>query len=691
MAKHLLRRHRSNRALAPILIVIVISLCLTLILGVLALYRQLSAEPEVPVQPEPIQTQPTVPPGVVSADGQSDSLLCLERYTVSLEQAAPEEIVATFAEESLDGAALQIQYLNAIRTYQLGGHPENPDYTQPLELQPCPLGDGTLSWQHYFLSRAITAWQTEVLLLQAAQEPRPITEEAFKPNETDDLHGKYVASDLPVNGFLYQDQPCYTPNSMHQEYLNGLEEQLDTLAREQGYASLADCTESAFGVGVEAQDLVDAAIRYNTAYMLLTEESYDVTATEDEVAAYLRSHADELPGEDQRTVTLRHLLLIPQGAKIAADGTVVADEKSWDSCKEQAESILQSWSWDYLNTLGKEANFARLANKESQDGGSKVTGGLYQNIRPGQLIEPLDDWCFDPKRKSEDVTVLRSQVGYHIVFFCGSQSAAETAARQAVIEEKQLERWAPQSQKQELLVDYSAVKLWVDPSQVFLAPVDVLYPDLAHQRFPEVMTYFQQDYMYSPYGGSYVGRGGCGITTFAMLCTYMNDAIQTPAMLAAKYPSYHDASGTRGELFLYCPAEMGFFLEKNTSNLEEAIEALKKGQIVISLQHGGHFTAGGHYLLVQNYYPESDTFQIRDSNIYNYGKLSGHKVDYFTRENLLSGGAMFYIMEKKITNIPACSRCGDGSAPEKLLNEDYLCSKCTAALSRRNVFLELMG
>ena len=59
--------------------------------------------------------------------------------------------------------------------------------------------------------------------------------------------------------------------------------------------------------------------------------------------------------------------------------------------------------------------------------------------------------------------------------------------------------------------------------------------------------------------------------------------------------------------------------------------------------------------------------------------------------NILSGGAIFYIMEKKIATIPACCRCGDGSAPEALLNEDYLCPKCAAALSRRNTFLALMN
>ena len=188
-----------------------------------------------------------------------------------------------------------------------------------------------------------------------------------------------------------------------------------------------------------------------------------------------------------------------------------------------------------------------------------------------------------------------------------------------------------------------------------------------------------------------MGRGGCGITTMAMLATYMTDTIYTPAMLAERYPEYHDASGTRGELFRYVPAELGFFLEDTTAQIGEVIAALKNGQRVVSLQHLGHFTSGGHYLLLQQYYEESDTFQVRDSNIYNYGRLSGHKVDYFTRADILSGSATFYIMQNKITRIPACCRCGSQEQPEKLLQQDYLCPKCAAALSRRNSFLALMG
>ena len=670
-------------------------LVLAVVLAVLVV-RRANTPPAIEEIDVPLSTVPaaTWPEPIVTADGRSSSLLCLDSYTIPLSAAGTvtSQVVATCGEERLTNDALQIYYVNAISTYRLAGSTPAPDFSQPLDRQLCPLGEGNLTWQHYFLQQAIHAWQMEILLLQATQEPRIIQEEAYKPNETDDLHGKYVAADLPVNDFLYQDQPCYKPNSMHQAYLDGLEEQLEQLVREQGYQDLADYAETVFGPTVSAQELVDAAVRCNTAYMLFTEESYETSVTEEEIDQYLNDHGKTLSDAGEDTVDVCHILLIPEGAKVSADGTVKATESQWASCEKLAKDLLQGWKTDlYTSISGKRSSFTRLANLYSQDAGTRLSGGVYHSIQPGQLIEPLDEWCFDKARQPEDTAVIRSEVGYHVVFFCSRNDANRTAAREILTTDKQLERWQKAREENAVKVNFGAIQLWADCTQETVSPVDVLYPDVAHERFPEVMTYFQQDYMYSSYGGSTVGRGGCGITTMGMLATYMTDTILSPHMLATRYPNYHDANGTRGELFIYVPAELGFFLEKTTNQIDEAIAALENGQMVISLQHKGHFTSGGHFLLLQQYYEENDTFQVRDSNIYNYGRLSGHKVDYFTRENVLSGGAMFYIMQNKITRIGACSRCGDGSAPEAMLEEDYLCEKCIAALSRRNTFLALMS
>lgn len=641
------------------------------------------------------QDAPDRPTAPVIPDGVPGSVLCRESYTVSADEAgtAAGKTVASLGSEKLTNEALQVYYLNAIRAYQAGGSEIQPDYTTPLDMQLCPLEDGTLSWQHYFLQKAVRDWQTLQLLRSAAQEPRPITEEAYKPNETDDLHGKYVAAELPVNDFLYQDLPCYTPNKMHQAYLDGLEAQLETLAEGQGYDGLEDYVSRVFGGQVSADTVVQAAMDYNFGYMYFTEESYDVTVSQEEIDAYQKKHRSELPTEGY-TVDIRHVLLIPDGARVSRNGTVSAKRAQWELCRVNAEQLLSGWRGNFLTTWDAEANFARLANENSMDAGSSLDGGSYRGIRPGQLIEALDEWCFDPERQAGDTAIIRSPLGYHIVYFSARHSDAATAAEKALVKEQLLAQVEQRRSEKTFRVNYNNAALWADTAAPSVSPVDTLYPDIAHERFPEAIVYFQQDYMFSPYGGSYVGRGGCGITTMAMLATYMTDTILTPHMLSQRYGKYHDANGTMGELFRYTPAEMGFYLDRISANIDDMIEALENGQRVVSLQHKGRFTSGGHYLLLQQYYEEDDTFQVRDSNIYNYARLEGHKIDKFTRSDLLSGSATAYIMQKKITRIPACTRCGDTfdqTAPERLFNEAYLCHKCTAALTRRAAFLELMA
>ena len=684
---------RSDHSILGTLLLCALTIVLALSLVLAVLYRmEYPKQAKAELSPLPTLPETVWPESVVVPDGRADSLLCLDNYSAPRESAktGSSVVVATLGASELTGDMLQIYYLNAIRSYFLAQEEPRPELSKPLEQQLCPLGDGKLSWQHYFLQKAIDSWQTETLLLQAAQEPRPIQEEAYKPNETDDLHGKYVAADLPVNDFLYADKDCYTPNSMHQAYLDGLQEQLEQLARQQGFKDLEDYAETT--LGLSAKTLVEAARQYNTAYMFFTEESYDIQVTDKEIDDDLSSpQAKKLTSSPSDTVSIRHILLIPAGASVSEDGTVKAGKAKWTSCERQAQEILQDWKQNYLATvMGKEAYFAQKASQLSADEGSRSNGGLYENLQPGQLIDVLDKWCFDESRKEGDAAVIRSKVGYHVVYFRSRNNTLREEARQELTRQKLREYILKRKEKTALKVNYNLIQLWADCREETALPVDVLYPDIAHERFPEAMVYFQQDYMYSPYGGSYVGRGGCGITTMAMLATYMTDTIYTPDMLARRYPEYHDASGTRGELFRYVPAELGFYLEDITSKIDDVIAALKEGKRVVSLQHLGHFTRGGHYLLLQQYYEENDTFQVRDSNIYNYQRLDGHRVDYFTRADILSGAATFYIMQEKIVNIPACCRCGDGRQPEKLLQEDYLCPKCEKALLRRNTFLTLM-
>lgn len=621
--------------------------------------------------------EPTVSPEapVVTPTGDKRLVTCKASYTVSPGTGNPDAVVATAGSRKLTAGTLQILYLSQIRDFQAARQEVSPDFDRPLDCQPCPLEEG-LSWQHYFLKAAVLGWQAQQAALEQAQQPRIITEEGFKPDDTDNLHEKNIAPELPVNHFLYQDLDCFTPNRLHQAYLDSLEQTLDTLAAQAGYESLAAMAQA---LGVDAQDYLRCAQDYNTAYMLFTEESYDWDTSE---------LSDSQDGE--AVVDIRHILLIPQGAAVDESGKVTATEEQWSQTERRAQEILDEWKSGCVRR-DADTEFARVANLYSQDEGTRLDGGRYAKLRRGALMEPLDSWCFDSDRQVGDTTTLRSDYGCHIVYL--AQKSGVTDAREALAS-KALESWRTWLQAVPLTPDYSAMELWVDPAGQSVSLTDTLYPDIAHERFPDAIVYLQQDYHHYPFGDRGIGLSGCGITAFAMLATYMTDTIQSPAMMSDRFTGeYFDYSShsTDGSIFRYGPTEMGFYLDRISYDINDVVAALENGQVAISLQYKGHFTSKGHYLLLTRYYPEDDTIQLRDSNIYNYNHLKGHQVDRFSRGIVADAGMMYYIMQPKITAIPACERCGTGqTVPSALLTQDYTCDKCVAALARRNSFLSLL-
>ena len=82
------------------------------------------------------------------------------------------------------------------------------------------------------------------------------------------------------------------------------------------------------------------------------------------------------------------------------------------AAKATAEEILNEW----MNGAATEESFAELANAKSNDGDG-TTGGLYENIYPGQMVTNFNDWCFDESRKTGDTGIVETEYGYHVMYF----------------------------------------------------------------------------------------------------------------------------------------------------------------------------------------------------------------------------------------------------------------------------------
>ncbi len=75
-----------------------------------------------------------------------------------------------------------------------------------------------------------------------------------------------------------------------------------------------------------------------------------------------------------------------------------------------------------------EERFAELAKKYTDDRGSEYLGGLYENIEKGEMVEEFEEWCYDTSRKAGDVDIIKTDYGYHIIYFIGDGLPAWKAA-----------------------------------------------------------------------------------------------------------------------------------------------------------------------------------------------------------------------------------------------------------------------
>lgn len=113
---------------------------------------------------------------------------------------------------------------------------------------------------------------------------------------------------------------------------------------------------------------------------------------------------------------VRHVLIKFEGGKTdSTTGVTTYTEAEKNTAKETAEKLLAEWV--EAGDLSEDS-FAELAKKNSKDGNA-ASGGLYEDVYPGQMVEPFEEWLYDAERKVGDYGIVETQYGYHIMFFVG--------------------------------------------------------------------------------------------------------------------------------------------------------------------------------------------------------------------------------------------------------------------------------
>ncbi len=107
---------------------------------------------------------------------------------------------------------------------------------------------------------------------------------------------------------------------------------------------------------------------------------------------------------EEATKTVRHILIAPEDME---------DTAQVKEAKAKADKLLADWAAGEAT----EESFAALVHDNTDDTGSKETGGLYENFGRGEMVESFENWSYDAARKPGDTAVVETEYGYHIMYF----------------------------------------------------------------------------------------------------------------------------------------------------------------------------------------------------------------------------------------------------------------------------------
>ncbi len=336
----------------------------------------------------------------VPADGNPDDETCKGTYTVTDQEAvaARDTVVATIGDDRLTNGQLQVYYWSMVNNYLSSEYGYYMmmygaiDYTQPLDTQ-LSYEDPGSTWQQFFLQQALENWRMSLAMAQEAEKA-----------------GVTMSADL-------------------REYLDHLEENIQTTADSYGM-TMEQLLLNNVGPGAGLEEFRHYQEVYGKGSGYYSAEVAKFVPTEEDLEAFFAAHEAEYASsnitKDGKFVDVRHILIGIEGGTTDDQGVTTYSEEEWAACEAEAQAILDQW----LSGDKTEDSFAALANEKSEDAGSNTNGGLYQQVYEGQMVPTFNDWCFDESRQYADSGLVKSDYGYHIMFFVGSEPMWKSYAEQ---------------------------------------------------------------------------------------------------------------------------------------------------------------------------------------------------------------------------------------------------------------------
>jgi len=219
---------------------------------------------------------------------------------------------------------------------------------------------------------------------------------------------------LAQSGRLPEGAP---PASFYRDVLNGMIARSLFLQEAKAQGIQADAQEvekqltafksqfpspEAFQQAMASQGLSEQVLRTQAQSQLMVEKYVQsrvfdkVSVTDQQAKAFYDQNQTRMKQPEQ--VRLRHIL-------IRADES--APEADQQKAREKAEGLLAQ--------IKGGADFAKLAQENSDDPGSKTRGGELPPMGRGQTVPPFEAAAFALQKPNDLSPVVQSQFGYHVI------------------------------------------------------------------------------------------------------------------------------------------------------------------------------------------------------------------------------------------------------------------------------------
>lgn len=307
-------------------------------------------------------------------------------------------VVATIGDRELTNGELQVYYWTSVFDY-INYYSSNLgfDAKKPLNEQVKDTKTGQ-TWQDYFLDMALKSWHRYEAMSIIAQKA-----------------GHKLTKDT-------------------QDYLDNLETYLSQTAKDNGFESTDAMIADRFGEG--------CALRHYAAFMegycigldFFDMISADVAPTDADIDAYYAEHEEELKKAnaskaDGNISSVRHILICPKGEE---DSKVYTDAQ-WAEALKKAEEVLKEWK----SGAATEQSFIELVKTKTEDTASISTGGLYEGVTKNSgYVTEFEDWARDPARTVGETGIVKTQYGYHIMYYVSGQPMWKSTCKEALITER---------------------------------------------------------------------------------------------------------------------------------------------------------------------------------------------------------------------------------------------------------------